>query len=511
MTTELVGLLLLGCFAISGVVMLYRLATMLSLCELIGYGTATGWVVSSLMIAALAGSSGAVTRPRGELTAIVMLAVVTLLLIVFGRRTAISGAVDAGRAGRPVVRASRVLLPVLGGLLLLGWWGVTLGPAILHVIDLGVTADWVGFPDPDWQGLIPEGIGLTYPADQSPETDRPGQPVSILAALLMRYGWSPAESVAVITGGLLVALILVLFGLSVRLSARIRVGVLAVMLFVLGGGVGWILTAERINATDRPWSSLADRPWDRSEQVAAGFTVENTVLGVLVPHPQQMLVILLGILSASILLRPGAPSSRWPAGFGGLIGAGAVAVDPSAIVLILAIGLVTLAVRPAGPLTGPLRSWYDWRFGFVWALSFGLAAGLAVVVFGWPAGWRWSLRALTGGDSLPWFWLKNAGWLVPLVVIGLSSWPALGRPDRRILAMLLPAVVVAHLMAPDPATPVSAALPLTMLLVSLIAALAIETLWAEAGGLFARLLVAIVVLMTIGSGVLVNAQLWLER
>ncbi len=514
--TEPIGLVLLATFAAGGMTCLYRLTGSLSVCEIIGYGTGVGWTVASLAIAVLASPAGAVTRTGGEVTGIVMLVLATMYLVFLGRRVP-TDLTSRGELPVTPVRTIRTttllnrLLPLLGGLLLLSWWGIVLVPAISAGIDSGNTVDWVGFPGLDWHGIIPDGIGLTYPTDQASETERPGQPVSILSALLMLYGFSPAASVIVVTNGLLIALIAAVFGLSLRLAGRVRVGVLGVMLFVLGGGVGWLLTAERINATDRPWSSLAEAPWDRSEQMASRYTVENSVLGVLIPYPETMLVLLLSILSATILVRPSARSSRWSAGLSGLVSAGAVAADPSAVVLVAAVGLTALIVRPTGPLTGPLSAWYDWRVWLAWLVTFGLVTGGVIALVGGPTGLVWSPRILTGQDSLLWYWFKNGGWLLPLVLIGLTRWRTLQSRDRRILVIGLPAIVIAHVVAPESETTSSAALPLTMLVVSLIAALAIEGLWAQAHGVFARLMVLLVVLMTIGSGILVNAQLLLER
>ncbi len=513
---EAIGMILLASFAIGGMACLYRLTGSLSVGEVVGYGAGIGWTVASLAIAGLATPTGAVTRIAGEVTGIVMLVLATMYLAVLRRRVPN----DPSSPGRPRIKLTRTIrpvtlsnrvLPLLGALLLLGWWGMVLVPAISTGIDSRNAVDWVGFPGPDWHGIIPDGIGLTYPTGQASETERPGQPVSILSALLMLYGFSPTASVVVVTSGLLIALIAAIFGLGVRLAQGVRVGMLGVMLFVLGGGVGWLLTAERINATDRPWASLAEAPWDRSEQLASRYTVENSVLGVLIPQPETMLVLLLSILSATILVRPSARSPRWSAGLAGLVSAGAVAADPSAVVLVAAVGLTALVARPTGPLTGPLRSWYVWRAWLAWLLIFGLATGGVIAFVGGPSALVWSPRILTGQDPLLWYWLKNGGWLLPLVVIGLTRWRTLQSGDRRILAIGLPAIVIAHLVAPESETTSSAALVLAMIVVSLIAALAIEGLWEQANGVFARLLVLIVALMTMGSGILVNAQLLLER
>lgn len=513
------AVLLVGLYAAAGVVALRRLVPAASAGESFGYGLALGWTVAGTAIMLLGYADGAVTRTNGVVIAVTMSVWLLADRLFFPWSSRLGGRADGRRASRPeptsrpdpATRRMRPWARWLVGLAvavvaLWAWWSGVIAPVIQGVTDPGSASVGMDLPGSGWAAIVRQGIDLTYPAGQTGVLDRPSDPVSVLASLLMLYGIDPAWSVALIATGLLVAVLGALAGLAVRIGIRPGTVLLALAVFVLAGGGGWILTLQRVNATDAPWAELRAAPWLRTEQLASGFTVENTVLANLLPFPQTGLVVLLLLASfVGVVERP--DRSRWAiVGSGSLAGL-AVVAQPAALPLVVLTGFTMLASRPTGPLTGAIRTWFPWRQWLVWPLVVAAVSWLAVVVPGGGDVWGRGQPRLTGDDPLIWFWLKNLAWLAPLVLVGVSRWGTLRPGSRRVVLLAVPALVAASVVPVSAGGPAPPALGLAMLVLSLPAAVGFAHLWRQGHGLLVRGLLLLLMVMVLGSGILANVQL----
>ena len=263
----------------------------------------------------------------------------------------------------------------------------------LEVWGIGVYSDWAAHLT--YAGSFAYGHNLPpeYPIAPGHRLGYPFM-VDFLAAELVALGSSLTASLVLTSGYLLLG-----FPAVMALAARRLVGgvwgpVLGVLVFLAGGGLGLVLLPGARLATQDP---------------SANFQWLNPVLAYLLP--QRSVLFGLGVAMVAVaLLFSARQGTGWrPFLFTGLL----VGITPAFHVH----GYGTAVALPAfWALFDRRRRWLAY---FGPALALGLPALLWLVepgaaVLRPQVGW---LAAAAGQqDSWPWFWLKNTGLFIPLLV-----------------------------------------------------------------------------------------------
>ena len=284
----------------------------------------------------------------------------------------------------------------------------------------------------DWAAHLTYAGSFAYGANFPPQFPiEPGHPLSypflvdFLAACLVPLG-APLTSSLVLSSGLLaLAFPPVMYLAGVRLLGSRGGAALAVLVFALSGGIGFVFFATDL-ARLGP-SALVHIPRLYTQDVSHNYQWLNPVLAWMVPQRSVLFGFSLTLIALALLWLALRQAPRWlPFAFVGVL----VGLTP--IAHLHAYGtVVALAVFWA--LFSPRRQWAAF---FVPALLLGLpvvfwlASGGAAAVRLQP-GWL----ADSGGnhDGPIWFWLKNTGLLLPAMVAAFA-WRG-----------LLPAALVRHL------------------------------------------------------------------
>jgi hypothetical protein len=331
-------------------------------------------------------------------------------------------------------------------LLLVICWGFTLRllavayqvtPAGLVAGNVGVYADWAahltfagsfayGANFPPQFPMYP-GHWLTYPFM-----------VDFWAATLVPLGAGLTSSLVLTSGLLGLAFPAVAYLAWLRLAGSRMVGALAVLLFVLGGGLGFFLLGGDI----RRWGleAVVHLPQLYTQEPQLNLQWLNPVLAWMLPQRSVLFGYALVPLGLALLWSARAQESALPYAFVGVL----AGISP--IFHLHAFGtLVALAVFWF--LLHPRRQWVAF---FVPAVALG-APVAAWMVGGGAASLHlqpgWLAAADGHQDNGVLFWLWNLGLFVPLMLIA-TLWPRLLRGDLRVhlapiwLWFLVPNVIV---------------------------------------------------------------------
>lgn len=227
-----------------------------------------------------------------------------------------------------------------------------------------------------------------------------------------------------------------LFGVARRLTGSRSTAGLTVLLFTLTGGVGaWYLVGD-VRAGG--WDTLWHLPQTYARMPDRGLWVDNTISASLYAQRSTLLGLATGASAAIVLL---AARPRWArSGFlfaGLLVGTTGISHVHTLVTALALGGLAWLADRRA--------TWW-WFLGP--ALAIGLPLTWAISpdtsAVRWLPGWM----APGADQAWAWFWLRNVGLLLPLV-LGISLLGGVAPRLRRLtlplwLWFVVPNVVAFH-------------------------------------------------------------------
>jgi len=360
----------------------------------------------------------------------------------------------------------------------------------------------------DWPQHLGDVASFAHGDNVPPEHPRyAGTPygyhflASLTAAAMVKAGMDPASALTLHSFAFSVPIILGVYAYGRRLTRDRGAATLAVVLFFLGGGLGWLLTAGEMDGPRGVWGTLIDQPWDVGRQRSANFRWENVYIDNIEPQRAQLYGLPISLLTLT-LLHAGLRSGRRRV----FVAAGVVAgllpfahLGPLPTLALVAGGLVLLS---------PLRHWRNWIVFFgTWAV---VSAPQLYLQQGGERGttsglrWHWGWVARPD-DSLVWFWVKNLGWFLPLLALALATRGLVPPAGRRMLWAFMPIFVAANLIAfqPDPFDNVKMLVYWFLAVSVLVAALLVRT-WRAHRALAVRgLLVGTVATMLL-SGLLVN-------
>ncbi len=493
-----------------GVTALGRLSAQLDAVECWVYGLPLGIVAGSLVML----GSALVT---GELSVAIIATVSVASLagaVAFrpGRRGPLDWGSPRGRFGEAARAAMRYAGPF--SLALLAMFVLTWGALFARVLVTDAQGLWAGQVNVwgDWALHLGDVTSFAYGDNFPAENPRfAGEPLpyhylsSLTCAAAVKLGMTPAGSLALHSFLLALACLLGLFAFARRLTADRAAAGAATGLFLLGGGLGWVVTAVDVNET-KDLGSLVRAPWHPESQREYGFAWMNQFAAMIEPQRGYLYGLPLTLLILTLLLIGVRDWRPWTfAAAGAVAGTLPIAHSSSLVALAMITPFLALLFR-TDPLTW-LRSW---------ALFFGVWVAAAVpqmlVQNGGGAGpassIRWQVGWLADSGSEPWlwFWAKNLGWFLPLLAVALFDRRLLPTESWRVVWACMPIFVVCNLIAFLPWDWDNTKFLFYWFLAVCIAVGALlAKLWRESPAPAVRLLVAGAVTTMVASGVLVNA------
>ncbi len=435
------ALALLAALGLVGVVLLLRWLPFLDPLERFAYGVPLGATVGSLALLAAGSVAGHLSS---FLVASVGGTCVAIAVALERGRGARSGTATRGRVAW--VRAVPLFPAVVLGLLVVRW-------LIFWASAITVEGDGLYVGSRSLYGDFAQHLGdvtaFAYGDNFPPQHPRfAGAPfgyhylTSVTSAALVALGLD-APAALTLPGFLFCcSAALAVYAFARRLSGQPTVAALAVLLFFVGGGLGWWAMLEHAAAAPSPLRSLLATPWDADVQAAANYRWLNVFFALVAPQRGYLYGLPLGLLTLRVLFE-GVTDRRAPR----FVAAGLVAsLLPFAHLGTL---LVLALVTPLLWAAHPQRHWL-WFFG-TWVLvalpqlwlQQGPGAG-PLAALRWAPGW------VAAPD--PWivFWVLNWGVLLPLAIAALAVPGGLAGPSRRFLAALLGLFIAANLVTFQP-------------------------------------------------------------
>ncbi len=485
---------MLAAMALPGVAALRRW-TRLGRLESFTYGSVLGVVVGSIALVPAAIVFG--------LNAIVIAAVAVLA-------AGLGLLIRRGATRRPPERPDPRMAIGLGAALVLAAFGlrwILLGSTLLTLDSHGLEAGHVHVWG-DWAHHLSDATCFAFADNFPPLHPRfAGRPhayhwlSSLTVAAMIRLGLSPVRAMPLHSVVFLTLTTLAVFGFARRLTRDASMAALALVLFMVGGGLGWLLTLRHALAAAQPAEAFWSGPWDATAQWDGNFRWLDTIFAYLVPQRPVLYGLPLAMLALS-LLWDGVREGRWSDfAIAGL----AAGVMPFAnLGAMLALALLT----PFLFLTFPRRGWL---------LFFALWAALALPVFLLERGGgalsfiRPQVGWIAAPDPWWFFWLKNLGAFAPLLLWALFDPEVLPRPGRRFLWPFMAIFVIANLMLFQPWDWDNTKILIYWYLASsILVAATLVRLW-RSSGFATRALLGVVVLSLVSSGALSNLNQMLGR
>ncbi|HEU4792908.1 MAG TPA: hypothetical protein VFS96_04555 [Nitrolancea sp.] len=515
MISLLAGVVLLAAMGAPGVAVLRRAGFDLDPLERVSYGIPLGVVVSSLVLLGLAIFLG-LSVPLIVVVGVASAVVAGLLWP--GRPSPVALSIISRLPGQEpsignvasVLRVFRSVLPLLPALVIGGfvlrwvalWNGaLTFGPDGLYAGQLNLWGDWAAH--------LGDVTSFAYSENFPPEYPRlAGQPfayhylASITAAAMVKLGMSPITVLPLQSFLFSVLLLFGLYAFARRLLLDRNAAALAVLLFLLGGGLGWLITAGEIAGTRDLLGTVLHHPWDVTLQADANYQWKNVFFSLIEPQRPYLYGLPLALLILTLLLV--AVQTRTSQAF---IAAGLVAglLPLAHLGTLLALALVT----PFLFLLFPSRRWF---------LFFGIWVAVAVPQLllqqgGQPAAAsaiRLQIGWVANADPWIWFWVKNLGLFLPLLLLALISRDLIPPVSKRFLLAFMPVFVIANLIVFQPWDwDNTKTLVYWFLAVCLLVAALLVRLWRRYRSPVIRGLLLIAVATMLLSGVLINLQQFL--
>ena len=293
MLSSLLAVGLLVSLGTAGVFLLRSLRLRLSPLELVAYGAPLGLVVGSLLILLLASLVG-------RLTPIIVAApVLAALGAVFLLRRTREGPVAVPEVPTP----GRPLLLVLGVAAIA--WALFWSQALRMTPD-GISAGTVGIWG-NWSLHLGDVSSFAYGDNFPPQNPRfagRGYPyhylTSITVAAMVRLGMDPVHALPLHSFLLCLLVAAGLTAFALRLTGDSAVAALALVLFLLGGGLAWWWGLDEALRTHDLTRTLA-RVREVSAQGARGYEWQNIHLALLVPQRGYLYGFPLSLLILTLL------------------------------------------------------------------------------------------------------------------------------------------------------------------------------------------------------------------
>ncbi len=271
--------------------------------------------------------------------------------------------------------------------------------------------------------------------------------VDLTAAALVPLGLDPAGALELHSYLLTIVAAIALYAFARRLTGSELAGTLALVLFLLGGNLAWLVPVDR--ALRLGIGTAIDQGiWDYQWKTNLDFWWVNMFWGFWMSQR----AFLYGMPMAFAILRTLTVATESPSAgrlwiLAGIVG-GLLPFAHLATLLALAIAVPVLF------LLQPRPGWI--LFGIVWVavalpqLLYQQGSGepgalsYARVLVGWMAG--------TDGGLGAWlvFWLRNVGLFLPLVIVGFVWRATLARRTWRFLLAFMPLFVIGNLVVLQP-------------------------------------------------------------
>ncbi len=541
----LASCLLLLALGLPGTAALRRLTDRLTTLELWAYGLPLGVVVGSLLILLLGVLFGALRLPLVLVVAVGSLVVAAALGPwratsaalgeTLGREQRLGFAAGAATTGKAtskgkgkgkatVATPSLPERPSLPDRLL-----TTFGPLSLCILGLfiirwallwrgaltyeatGLFAGQVNIWG-DWALHLGDVTAFVYGDNLPPQNTRwAGTPyayhylTSITAAAMVRLGLDPAMALSLQSFLFCLLMLVGLFAFAVRLTRDRNAAGVSVALFLLGGTLGWLVVANAVNQSHDLLGTLLRQPWDNGQQSDLNFRWPNLFFALIESQRGYLYGLPLFLLILTLLYEGVQGGGKKLFAAAGVI-AGTLPFAHTSTLAALALITPFVALL----FIQPLREWV-----INWTLFFGLWIAIAVPQLllqqggqnVGTQGLRWQIGWVAAPDSWPWFWLKNLGWFIPLLLIALASRTLLTGPVRRFLWAMMPIFAICNLVAffPWDWDNTKFFFYWFLAVTILVAALLVRT-WREHSSLVVRALVLSVVATMTLSGLLLNFQ-----
>ena len=439
MLSLVASLVLLGSMSALGIALLGRFARHLTRLERIAYGAPLGMVVGTLALVPVA----TVVGLRSEVVTLDALACLAAAIWLSGRHP-----IDPA-AFRPGALRWRTVAPIL----VIGGFALRWALFWRDALQMRSTGMWAGHVNiwGDWPVHLGIVSSFAYGANFPPQHPRFADHAfayhylsDLTAAAQVVLGMEPWAALVLhsFIGCVLVAV--GLYAFARRFLRSHGAATLTVILFVLGGGLGWINTVARFEASHDLAGTLGQLAWDRHVQADLNMQIVNMFFGFMASQRGFLygLPLAFAIIATLMVAVRHRGRDRWP-----FIVAGAIAgVLPLAhLGTLLALAIVT----PFLVLVFPSRRWL-WFFG-VWM---ALAVPQLLTQLGGGAGALSAIRIQLGWvappDPWPWFWIKNLGFFVPLLIGGLLSRRVLPPRSRRFALAFMSLFVVVNILVFQP-------------------------------------------------------------
>ncbi len=496
MLSSCAALLLLACMGSMGVAVLRRTTDALDPLELFAYGAPAGVVASSLVLLGLACLCG--LSP-----ALVVVVAVLCAGVAITTSKVLPPRLSTRRNG-----VSLFAVVVLGSFAL-RW--LVLSRGTLTIDDAGLWAGTINIWG-DWAQHLGDVTSFAFGDNFPPTHPRlAGQPfayhylTSVTVAAMVELGMDPIEALPLHSLVFSVLLALGIYAFARRLTGNRAASALTVLLFLLGGGLGWSLTLGEMLRSHSVWDTLVHHPWDRAAQRAANYPWMNVYFALIHPQRSFLYGLPLNLLVLTLLIAVG----RDPGRRRSFLVAGIVAgMLPFAhLGSLLALALITPTVLVLFPSRRLVL------FFGIWTV---IALPQIYVQQGGEPGAAGAIRLLPGwvsaGEPWLWFWIKNLGAFVPLLALALAERTLIARPARQLLWAFMPVFALANLLAFQPwGWDNTKVLAYWFLAVCILVSALLETIWRNHEAIAVRSLVVVLVVTMVLSGLLENLSQLLGR
>jgi hypothetical protein len=358
----------------------------------------------------------------------------------------------------------------------------------------------------DWPAHLGDVASFAYGNNFPPEHPRfAGHPygyhylTGVTAAAAVKLGADPAYALTTQSFLLSVFCALAVYAFARRLTLSSAIAALAVVLFFLGGGLGWLMTLLEMDRAHSFWETLRQRPWDHSQQDRGRFVWGNMYFFFIMAQRGFLFGLPLALLIFTVLLE--AVRSRGRTLFAA---AGAVAglLPLAHLSTMLALAFIT----PALALLLWSRRWV-WFFVTWGAIALPQFYAQHGGGRGPVAATKVRLGWLAAPDPWIWFWLKNLGWFLPLLIFALLDRTLVPRDARRLLWACMAVFVAANIAQFQPWDWNNHIIMVYWFLaVAVLVAALLHKMWCGAPSRPSRFVIGAVVASMLLSGILLNLQ-----
>ena len=505
--------------SVLGIALLRRFAAFLQPLETTAYGIPLGVVTASLTLVPFANISGtsATLAVSGAALSVAVAFLVWPGPIVFPGATLQrrrDRCTARGNLSALVSRPTRIplrwsYLPALVVGCFITRWALFWSTALTFEAD-GLWASQINIWG-DWTQHLGDVASFVYGGNMPPDHPRFAghtYPYHYLAAftsaLMVELGMTPITALTLHSFLFSVLITLGIYAFATRLTGSRGVAALTLVLFFLGGTLGWSLILADIDSAHSVLGPVLQNPWNQTRQEAANFRWQNMYFSLIAPQRGYLYGLPLSLLIFTLLLE--AVQTRQNRLF---VVAGVVAglLPLAHLSTLLALALIT----PFIALLFPSSRWL--LFFVVWV---ALAVPQLYFQQGGEPGATSALRLQLGWVAAPdpwlWFWLKNLGWFLPLLAIALASRTLVPAASRRLLWAFMPAFIVTNVLVFQPWDWDNIKFMLYWFLaVSILVAALLVRAWREYSSPLVRTLISVAVATMIMSGVLLNLQQMLGK